>query len=127
MSFTHTLTTTWSNGNALLQQASEKTSGQEINIDELVADGSNNLQIAVAFSHTKLQSIMILADQALTLEFNNSTTGVPTIALLANVPFVWQASTYHANPFSEAVTTLYATNASGEDTTLKIRALIDPT
>lgn len=128
MSFNHTLTYNWSSDGAPpLTLPQKKTAGQELNVQEAIPNPSTDLLVALAITVAKLEGLVIVADQNLTLEFNNATTPAFTIALLANVPLVWQKDTYHANPLTANVTALYVTNASGAAATLKIRALIDPT
>lgn len=127
MPFTHTTTYTWTNGGSTITQPQAKSSGQELNVEEPIGVGATDLLVALAVTVAKLEGLVMLADQNLTLEFNNGTTPAFTISLLANVPLVWQKDTYHANPLTANVTALYVTNASGAAATLKIRALIDPT
>lgn len=46
-----------------------------------------------------------------------------TLAILANVPLVWDSAAYFAQPFNANVSTLYVTNASGVGANLHLRTL----
>jgi hypothetical protein len=129
MSFTHTITTGWGNGGAAaITQAVSKTAGQEINIDETIADTTTDGLVALAIDVSQLESAFILSDQDLTLETNSGSAADATISLKANEPLIWRKATYFVNPFgSTDVTALYVTNASGSSASLRARLLIDPT
>lgn len=99
----------------------------EFVLDAAVADSVTDGLHAMVLDVTQVKSILITSDQAVTLEFNNSTTGVPTIVLVANVPYVWTLNSYDTLILGTDVTALYITNASGSTANVKIRALIDPT
>jgi hypothetical protein len=127
MAFSHTITYSWGNGNASLQQSQSKSAGAELNIEESIPNASTDLQVACAFDVSKVESIMILSDQNVTLETNSGGSPANTINLLANVPYVWQKATYLANLFTTNVTSWFLTNSSGANATLKARILTDPT
>ena len=99
----------------------------EFVLDAAVADSVTDGLHAMVLDVTQVKSIIIVSDQAVTLEFNNSTTGVPTIVLVANMPYVWTTNSYDTLILTADVTALYITNASGSTANVKIRALIDPT
>lgn len=121
----HSVQVNWTGGGTPLTSTKTVTDDEEINLDTTVALAGTDVLLPLAFDYTKLKEIYILASQNLTLEFNNSTTGVPTIALKANEAFHWiYGQGYFANPFTENVTALYATNSSGVEATLQIRALV---
>lgn len=101
------------------------SAGTLIAIDETIPPSSTNLQVALAFAYAKVKGYFMVAPAAMTLEFNNSTTGVPTVALAANVPQVWYDGNAHTSLFTEDVTTMYITSTAGG--LLRMRFLIDPT
>ena len=103
------------------------TNESEFVLDVAVADSVTDGLHAMVLDVTQVKSIIITSDQAVTLEFNNSTTGVPTIVLVANMPYVWTTNSYDTLILTADVTALYITNASGSVANVKIRALIDPT
>jgi hypothetical protein len=129
MSVSHDIQITRKNGATSVSKTITVASGSAIRIDEAIPIGATNLPVALAFAFAKLKYIWICSDKALTLEFNSSTTGVPTIVLEANKPFLWE-STYGAvlpNPFTADVTQLFVTNGSGVQAQLQIDGLVDPT
>jgi len=125
MSIKHTLNASVVSdaGGAGVSGTSEEVGGTEITINSSFAASSTNAALAVAFNYADLQSIVITSTRNATIEFNNSTTGVPTIALIAGVPFLWRKSDgYFANPFTANVTTSYVTCTSA--TTIKMKILV---
>lgn len=123
------MTRTYNDGATTLTKSETVTSGGNLLVDESIPDGSTNLQIAFAFTKTKLQSIYILASGVLTLKTNSTSSPGETIVLAANQPVQWSAldAVLIPNPFSTNVTTLYVTNASGAAATLQIRGVVDLT
>jgi hypothetical protein len=105
----------------------KKSAGQAIVIDESVPSPSTDLAFAISFAVGKVESIVLLSDQNLTLKTNSSGSPANTINLLANVPYVWQRSTYLVNLFTVDVTQFFLTNASGSTARLQGRVLTDPT
>lgn len=96
-------------------------------LDAEVADSITDGLHAMVLDVDQVKSIIMVSDQAVTLEFNDSTTGVPTIVLVANVPYVWTTNSYDSLILGTDITKVYITNASGSTANVKIRALIDPT
>jgi hypothetical protein len=128
MPFTHTFTETWSNGGSPVSKATEVAAGQEINIDETVTGNSTDLQINVGIDVSALKSLFMLCDRDITIQTNDGSSPDDTISLKANKPLIWRASeAYFANPLTVDVTEIFVTLAAGDDATLKIRALVDPT
>lgn len=127
---------TTGSGRTLKMQKSTESNGSG-SISDAVADSSTDFLIALVIDISQLQNFYIQSDQDVTLEFNNSTTGVPTIALKANVPFVWTreiaayfdpAVTIGAEaPFTSDITALYVTNASGSTAHVDAEWLVDVT
>jgi hypothetical protein len=105
----------------------DSNNGQKIVLNESIPGESTDLAVALAFAYAKLQAILLVSDQALTLEFNNSTTGVPTITMAAGVPFLWFVGSNLDNPFTENVTVLYVTNAGSAAALLEGILIVDPT
>lgn len=126
--FTYSITpaATVSGGQVSVPQLSY-SAGAERNIDEPIPTPSTDLALAYALIVAKCVFFWMSADQALTIEFNNSTTGTPTIVLAANKPYLWTTDMYDTFKLTVNVTSIFVTNASGVAATLKIRALEDPT
>ncbi len=96
-------------------------------IDDTVADGQTDYLIAAVLDVTAITALLIVSDQDVTLEVNDSAIGVPTIALLANVPYLWHNQHYANNLLTANVTQLFVTNASGSIANFKFIALYDAT
>jgi hypothetical protein len=129
MSITHTLTISVTTGGVALSKSFDVTDGSELNISEPVADAAANLEIAFAAVRAKLKSFYMVADQVLTVETNDGTTPDDTFTLVADRPVTWYEGCGVAiNDFLSAdITSIFASNASGDDATLVIKAVIDPT
>lgn len=94
-------------------------------IDTTEAGAATNKEYTIAFPYQRLLGFVALCSKDCVLEFNDSTTGVPTIALAAGKVFFFDSTQPYANPFTANVTKVYATVASGYD--LQIYPIIDPT
>ena len=127
MSFTATITEKITIGTTTDEKSNVLTDSAQVLIDEAIPDASTDLLIALVMDVSKIAAVYIVSDKALTLEFNNATTGVPTIVLVPNVPYIWHTNSYHTNLLATDITALYATNASGATANLKIRFLYDST
>lgn len=128
MSFTHSITKSWTNGGAPISKVVETAAGQEVNIDESIAGGSTDLELMCGVDVSALKSLFILSDRDLMLQTNDGSSPDNTINLKANQPFHWNAADgYFSNPLTVDVASIFATLAAGDAATLKIRALIDPT
>ena len=130
MSITMTLTSKMEGvGTAVLQSVSKTGSGST-NIREEIADSETDLLVAFVADITQMKGLFILSDQALTIKTNSSGEPQETISLLAGVPLMWHDTLPNqadANPFSDDITALYVTNASGETANLTIAMLVDAT
>lgn len=127
MSFTATVTEKITIGTTTNEEINTFTDAAQILIDEAIPDSSTDLLIALVLDVSEIAAVFIVSDQALTLEFNNSTTGVPQIDLVAGVPYIWHANSYFTNLLTTDITALYATNASGSTANLKFRVVYDST
>ena len=107
--------------------AKEYSSGSKTSISDTIADGLADILHALVVDVSQIKACFIVSDQAITLEFNNSTTGVPTIVLVAGVPYVWDTDSYFTDLLATNITALYVTNASGALATFSLDFIIDPT
>ena len=100
--------------NASLSGTQTEVGGTELVIDTTVAASQTDSLIACAFDKDTLRSVIIVADKDCTLETNSGSAPGNTIALKANVPLIWNASSgYFANPFAAAdVTAFYLTTGT---------------
>ncbi len=130
MSFSHTVTSlfTGSNTSGLSAAVTETGDGEDHRTITLV-DMTDGQEIDISWTNTKLQSLFILSNKAVTIFSNvDGGAGNSTVAVAANVPVIFQAHGGQVNPFITAdVVKLYADNSSGATATLEIRVLVDST
>jgi hypothetical protein len=127
MSTTYTFGYTWASGAAARSQTLSLSDSASLTIDEAVTASTTDQLIACTISTAAISGLWIESDQAVTVETNNSTTPVDTIALLANQPLVWQENDYYSLPLTADVTALYVTNAGASSANVKFRFLFDST
>lgn len=125
MSKTCTLSVTMSTPDGPISGSSVSVDGSGVGIDDPFTAGKTDYEYTIAFPYTRLKKFVAKCSVDCILEFNNSTTGVPTLALAAGVPFVYDAAQPYANPFTADVTKVYLTATPAG--TLQIYALYDPT
>lgn len=128
--FTHTTALTWSGtGSASFGGSLSDSADAEDNRNVTVGT-STEVEIDIAiFSATRLRHLFIMSDQNVTIRTNQGATGTPgdTIAIVANAPLSYSASTGTTGPFSVDVTALFVQNATATDATLRVRTLQDST
>ena len=116
MSLTHSITKTWSDSGNSLSKTVTTSSGGEINISESIADGADQL-LAFELDVTQLKSLYIVADGALTIEWNDDAGTHGSLVLAADTPIDWNSTDGSANPLTPIAATdisaLYITNATG--------------
>ncbi len=98
-----------------------------ISLEESVATGQTNRLIAFTLDVSQLKGIIINSTKDVTFETNSGSSPADTIALLANVPYVWHYQSYHPCLLTTDVTGIYITNASGATATINIEAVYDAT
>ena len=126
--YTHTLTTRYNDGEAVIEAVSSQQADGAVGFDGTIAGLATDVEILVAFTLAKVKSLLIYASAALTL-YTNATdgTGGDTIAVPAASSIVWADDMLGAIPLTQNVTKFYANNAGAAGATLKIRALVDST
>lgn len=128
MSFTHTLTQVWAQGNNSISQQVSKSADGETNRDVTVPENSTDLLVNFTLDVSELKALYIVSDKAMTIQVNSGSSPSVTLTLVANEPLVWWTGSSHANPFSSTdVTALYLTTGAVGEAILKIRALHDST
>lgn len=116
-------------GRAISKRVSISTGGGYV-VDESIPGPSTNLEIALVIDVSQLKFIAISCSTAISLFFNEASTGTPskTLVLAANDPFVWDTLSNHANPFgSTDVTKVFVTKAGAGAAALTILVGVDPT
>lgn len=127
MPFTHTLTEKLVVGNTSIEKSNAQSAGANTSIDETIADSTTDGLINFTLDVSQLQSIYIVSDADITIETNDGSSPADTLSLVAGVPYVWHADSYHTCLLTTDITALYVTNASGGSARLQIEALHDPT
>ena len=102
------------------------TAGLRIAISEQIAI-ANDVLVALSVDVSQVKGVYILSDQDVTLETNSSSSPTNTLALKANIPYVWYTNKYDVLKFTSDITALYVTNASASAANLTIEILTDPT
>lgn len=127
MSFSHTLSQTWSGDGRSVAADNAYAGDAQQSIDVSVPDSSTDMLVAMALDVSEIELIVILSDQDLTLETNNGSSPDNTINLVAGVPYIWTSDSYFTNLLTTDVTALYATNSSGSAARLQIEVVNDST
>jgi hypothetical protein len=128
MSFTHTITDTYSdNAGIVVTTTVSKTGSEVVEWDGTIPVSTTNQALQLAFTMASMQMICITATGALTLKTNSTGSPAQTITLTANQSITWYTGSAATNPITADVTEVFATNASGTIVpALKIRVLITP-
>ena len=117
-------------GGVNLQSRISITGGALYLVDESIPGPSTNLEVALVIDVSQLKAIYLHSDKAMTLYFNEASTGSPskTLALAANQAFSWDNLCGHANPFGATdVTKVFVTKVGSGAARLRGFVLIDPT
>lgn len=96
-------------------------------LDETIPASTSNHPMVFTLDISAVKALWIMADGDMLLETNNSGTPTDDISLLANQPLVWYTGSYHANPFTADITSLFGTNAGASAVNLYIRVITDAT
>jgi hypothetical protein len=127
MSFTHQVTEKVLVGGESISNVSTLTSGSKISIDESMPVATDT-PLAITLDVSQAKSVYILSDRDITIETNaTNAAGGNTLALKANIPYVWYTNKYHALVFTADITVAYITNAAAGAARLQIEILFDPT
>lgn len=127
MSFTHKVTEKVVISDRAVESLNELTAGSKLSIDEQIPVATDT-PLAIALDVSQARSVFILSDRDITIETNaTNAAGGNTLALKANIPYVWITNKYHSLVFTSDITIAYVTNASGGVARLEIEILFDPT
>ena len=127
MSFTHKIEQHWSRGSASHQDSNDYTGASQVSIAEIVADSSDDKEVALTLDVSEIKALFVLSSVDMLLETNDGGSAADSISLLAGVPLVWYADSYHDNPFGTDITALFLTTGSVGEGTFKLEVLFDPT
>lgn len=92
-----------------------------------IPDASTDFEVSVSFLLAKLKGYILKSDRAITIETNDGTTPGDTIAMAAGQEREWLLGDDIAGVFTDDVTKLFITNASGGVATLTGEFLDDAT
>jgi hypothetical protein len=123
-------TITWSvDGSSQEQTSFSKTDGGTIavlDVDALAIPVTNQLY-NLAIDVSQIKFILMIASADCTVEFNNSSSGTPTVSLKANEPYLWWVDAPWVNVLNVDVTALYLTAAGSGTMNFTLRGIVDPT
>jgi hypothetical protein len=129
MAVTHNVTQTITAGGRQVPsnfQAKQYSAGMNISLAEPAPDDATT-EMLVAIDVSTVKSIVLASDQDVTVKTNDAGTPDDTIALKAGVPYVWNTDSYDTLLLTVDVTAFHVVNASGEEATLEMECLVDPT
>lgn len=126
MSYTHAIRHDLQTVGAAISKSNSYSANQVTALDETIAAGNatfSNFDVDVS----EVESLIMHCDRDVTITINDDGTPDATIALKANKPLVWTADGYYSNPLgSTDVTSIKYVLAAGDDATLRIEVLQDP-
>lgn len=100
------------------------TADEERSSEVAVPDGANDQLIEFFVTLAQVKWLFIVSDVAITLESFDGASAGESWTLAANHPLEWAADDPRVSPLTHSgltkLTKLLATNASGDDATLKI-------
>jgi hypothetical protein len=92
---------------------------------EPVATAETDFEIGFELDVSACKSFYLNSDQDVTFETNNGAAPVDTIALLADIPYIWHVNSYDSFLLGTDVTAIFITNASGSTASIDCVALYD--
>ena len=101
--------------------------GSAVRLQEAIAGSSTNVELAFALLLAGLQCLVISSNVAMTIKTNSSGAPDDTLALVANVPYVWRIGGGVNNLITQDITALFVTVAGSTAGELRIEAIADPT
>lgn len=129
MAFSHTIGMNWGSGARSLAASKAYTGDLQISINQAVASDAADLEVVVAIDVSEAKVVYMKSDVDCTVETNDGGSPVDTIALVANVPYVWTTDSYDSLLLGTDVTSLFLTNDSNPAVagTFELEVLVDPT
>ena len=125
---THVITQSVNVGSVGRSGSKEYTADTRETYEIAIASDASDFEIEIVIAVANIASLVILADQDLTLETNSAGAPVDTVPLKANVPLIMNTDDYFTTkPIAPDVTSLFVTNGSAVATTLYIELLRDAT
>lgn len=125
MSFNHQFIEQVISGGKSLTKENNFTGDGRQSIEVEVATAETDFEIACVLDVSELESLYIVSSETVTFETNDGAAPDETIALVADVPYIWTSSSYHTNLLATDITALFITNASGATATVNMEFLYD--
>jgi len=98
-----------------------------LEFDEIIDAGGVDVEVGVTIPVANIQSMVLTANQDVTVKTNVAATPANTFDLKANVPYIWNKDSYDTNKLTIDVTKLFVSNAGLNPATLSGRFIFDPT
>lgn len=116
-------------GVTLYSDNNSYTDSAVLKIDEAIATGVTDEEIAMVLDVSEISMIFMISDQDISVQTNNGGAPDETFTLTANIPHLWHTDNIMAasNPWATDVTALFITNASGSTANFELVALYDST
>ena len=123
MAFTHRITKSWSDGSRSIVKSKEYSGDARESRELSIPDSTTDQEVVMSLDVSAVKGCYIVCDQAVTIETNDGTTPDQTLILKAGVPYEWDTDSYDTFKFTDDITALYVTNASGATASLQIEKL----
>jgi hypothetical protein len=134
MTLTHSVSVSegTSSGSIQSTKAVSVTGDAAVTASPSITASTNNVEVQVSFTVSRLKGIYICSDKTVTLYTNNPSGSSPddTFTITADKPFVWYSGSGITCPIvgdSGAVDTLYISNANNAAAVVDIRVVKDAT
>ncbi len=95
----------------------------------VVPDSTTDKQVTINFPAVAsgLKSVVLVASQDMTVEYNDGSAPTATLSLLAGIPYKWDINSYDTNVQTAATVNLFLSNSSGEDGEFVVDVIFDGT
>ena len=112
----------------LSEEISDTQTGVAIIDNEQITTGTTDGEVLFALEFANCTMFYLVSDQDVTFETNDGAAADDTIALLADIPYVWHTNSYDTFLITaDIITNVFITNVSGETASIYCVALFDAT
>jgi len=108
-------------GNKVYQAAAN------LEFDEVIDAVGVDIEVGVTIPVANIKSLVLTANQDVTVKTNSVGAPANTFPLKANVPYIWNTDSYDTNKMTIDVTKLFVSNAGANPATISGRFIFDPT
>lgn len=110
-----------------VQKTQSKTGAAHAQIEETVADSETDYEIDLDIDVSEIVACFLLSTEDVTFETNSGAAADDSISLLADQPYIWHDTDYDSCLLTTDITSVFITNSSGSEATVKMWFLYDPT